>query len=75
MKRSKRILEFLIKKGHINLDDFYSINISQWNITLQGLYTHTKAKKYTPKGSVDDCGFVKKDYKIGSILIHVILTS
>lgn len=73
MKYSKRILDFLIKRKYIDLEDFYVVTFYNHDIVLQAQLTSSNIKKYCPQGKVGLNGDINQDYYIGKSKVRIIL--
>ena len=60
MKRNLDKLNRLIRLGIIDIEDFYSISFSEYEILLQGKYVANKTNKYPFTFSIDpNSGYIK----------------
>lgn len=58
MKRNLHKLNRLVSLGIIDIEDFYLISVTKYNILLQGKYNPNIIQKYAIDFNVNDIGFV-----------------
>ena len=70
-------IQHMVRKGMVDLDDFYNVSYDRDRIVLQGRYSSGKISDYKEfwNFSIDDVnGFVEGDSEIDGVKVNIVFT-